>query len=111
MMRFRCDRYPTLIVGDLGVRFDGGVLDTDDPRVIAALKAAPDVRVDDGSADERVEHVDLGVDVAPAEPRRYAHPRSRGWYDVDGEDRKYRRDEIEAEFPDVVILDDEGDRE
>ena len=110
-MRFRCDRYPTLIVADTGVRFDDGRLETDDPRVVRALKATPDVTVDDGSSDERV---DLGVDVSPPageQEVRYAHPRTRGWYEVDGETRKYRRDEIEADLPDGIILDDEGDRE
>lgn len=103
MAKFECVRYPRLFVYEFDVQFDGGVLVTDDPQVISGLSSDryPDVkRVDD-------DPVPAAESEAGGEPR-YAYPQTRGWFTVEGLDRKVRREDIPS---DVVVLDEDGNPE
>ena len=124
MAVFECVRYPRLRVSGVERRFDAGRLETADPGEVKLLERTPEVRRVDGYADEgftpdiaaaRPEDFDVPPDFGDAaEEGRVARHQGRGWYrfDDEGDDgRAYRRDDLEAEFPDALILDDEGDRE
>lgn len=39
MMRVRCEKYPELLIGDLGVRFHAGIANVDNNKAIQAMKA------------------------------------------------------------------------